>query len=563
MSWDLVIRDGLILDGSGAPARRGDLAVAGGRIAEVGAVSGRGRQEIDAAGLAVAPGFIDPHTHYDAQLTWDPTASCSSWHGVTTIVTGNCGFTVAPCRPGDRRALMRMLQYVEGMSLQAMEKGIRWEFESFAEYLGALGRGGLWVNVGAFVGHSAIRQYVMGDAAWERAATDGEVARMAALVREAMAAGAVGLSSSTNTNHVGDRGRPVPSRLAEERELSHLAATMGSTGRGLLEVTIGGTRPDRVAEIDRFAELARVSGRPVTPVSLRHNPLRPDEHREILSRLEALHREGLRIYPQVTCSPLTATFGLGGAFVFFRFPVWRRVMETAPAGWRALFADPEFRQEFAATVGRSALFRGDASPLRVHRVHRPAHAPLVGQTVAELAAALGKDPVDAFFDLALDDDLATEFTVAIMNTDEAAVAEIFTHSLALLGLSDAGAHMTLFCEAGQTSRLLGHWVRERKALGLEEAVRRITAMPAEIFGFADRGRLAPGLAADLVVFDPETITDHRPEIVRDLPDGGPRLVQRAGGILWSFVNGRPVIREGRRPEPGEGPGPGRVLRPAA
>ena len=560
MAHDLVIRGGLVVDGTGAPARPGDLAVANGRIAEVGVVTARGEREIDAAGLAVAPGFVDPHTHYDAPLTWDPLASCSSWHGVTTVVTGNCGFTIAPCRPGDRDVMMRMLQYVEGMSLEAMRKGIRWDFESFGEYLDALERGGLWVNVGALVGHSAIRQYVMGDAGWERAASDDEIERMATVVREAMAAGAVGLSSSANTNHVGDRGRPVPSRLAEERELTRLVAAMGESARGILELTIGGSRADRVAEIDRFAELARAGGRPVTLVSIRHNPLSPGEHREVLARIEALHREGLRVYPQGTCSPLTVTFDLTGPFVFYRFPVWRRVMETPISGWRPLFRESGFRDEFRATVGRSALFTGDASPLRVHAVHSPAFAPFVGQTVAAVARATGKDVVDAFFDLALDDDLRTRFTVAVVNTDAAAVLEIFSHPQALLGLSDAGAHLNLFCEAGQTSRLLGHWVRERRALSLEEAVRRITSMPADIFGLPDRGRLAPGRAADIVVFDPATITDHPPEMVHDLPDGGARLVQRASGIAWSFVNGRAVIREGRLPASPGGPPPGRVLR---
>jgi N-acyl-D-aspartate/D-glutamate deacylase len=561
MRHDLVIRGGLVVDGTGTPARPGDLAVANGRVAEMGVVTARGQREIDAAGLVVAPGFVDPHTHYDAQLMWDPLASCSSWHGVTTVVTGNCGFTLAPCRPADRETMMRMLQYVEAMSLEALQKGIRWDFEGFGEYLDALERGGLWVNVGAFVGHSAIRQYAMGDAAWERAASDDELERMAGLVRTAMAAGAVGLSSSANTNHVGDRGRAVPSRLAEERELTRLVAAMGETGRGILELTIGGSRVDRVAEIDRFAELARAGGRPVTMVSIRHNPLAPNEHRQVLARLEALHREGLRVHPQGTCSPLTATFDLTGPFVFYRFPVWRRVMETSTGGWRPLFRDPGFREEFRATVGRSALFTGDASPLRVHAVHSPALGHFVGQSVSAVARATGKDVVDAFFDLALDDDLKTRFQVAVVNTDAAAVAEIFTHPLTLIGLSDAGAHLTLFCEAGQTSRLLGHWVRERGTLSLAEAVRRITSMPADLFGLADRGRLSPGRPADIVVFDPATITDHPPEMVHDLPDGGPRLVQRATGIVWSFVNGRPVISEGRIPAVPEGPPPGRVLRP--
>jgi N-acyl-D-aspartate/D-glutamate deacylase len=559
---DLVIRNGLIVDGTGAPARRGDVAVQGDRLAAVGAVSGRARREIEADGLVIAPGFIDPHTHYDAQLTWDPFASCSSWHGVTTVVMGNCGFTLAPCREADRLTLMRMLTYVEGMPLEALTRGVRWGWETFGQYLEGVDRLGPWTNVGCFIGHSAVRQYVMGDAAWEREATGDEIARMGELVTEAMALGAVGLSSTANKNHVGDRGRPVPSRLAHEDELTRLVRTMGASGRGILELTIGGTRPDRLAEVDRFAELARAAGRPVTLVSLRHNPSHPEEHRAILARIEALGREGVEIYPQVTTSPLTATFDLASAFVFFRFPVWQRVLDAPVGQWRALFRDAAFRSQFRDSVGRTPLFQGDTAPLRVHTVGADRFKALVGLPVSEVAARRGQDVIDTFFDLALEDDLQTQFTVAIMNTDAASVAEIFTHPRALIGLSDAGAHLTLFCEAGQTSRLLGHWVRDRRALSLEDGVRRVTSMPAELFGLRDRGRLAPGLAADVTVFDPRTIADHEPELVHDLPGGGPRLVQRASGIVWSFVNGRPVIQEGRMPDRPDGRGPGRVLRAA-
>jgi N-acyl-D-amino-acid deacylase len=557
---DLVIRGGLVVDGTGAPGRRADVAVRDGKLSEIGAVTGRGAREVSAAGLVVAPGFIDPHTHYDAQITWDSLASCSSWHGVTTVVMGNCGFTLAPCRAEDRLTLMRMLTYVEGMPLEALTQGIRWEWETFAQYQDAVERIGPWTNVGCFIGHSAIRQYVMGDAAWEREATAEEIAGMGRLVTEAMALGAVGLSSTTNKNHVGDRGRPVPSRLAHEDELTSLVRTMGASGRGILELTIGGTRPDRLAEIDRFAELARAADRPVTLVSLRHNPSHPEEHRAILARIEALAREGVEIYPQVTTSPLTVTFDLAAAFVFFRFPVWKRVLDAPVGSWRALFRDAGFREEFRASVGRTPLFQGDTAPLRVHAVGADAFKPLVGLALSQVAARRGQDVIDAFFDLALEDDLQTQFTVAVMNTDATSVAEIFTHPRSLIGLSDAGAHLTLFCEAGQTSRLLGHWVRERRALSLEEGVRRITAMPADLFGLRDRGRLQPGLAADITVFDPATIADHEPELVHDLPGGGPRLVQRARGIQWSFVNGEAVIEDGRLPEPAGTRGPGRLLR---
>ena len=346
MAHDLVIRGGFIVDGTGAPGQTGDLAVSGGRIAEVGTVTGRGTREVDARDLVVAPGFIDPHTHYDAQLTWDPSASCTSWHGVTTIVTGNCGFTMAPCRPQDRLTLMKMLEYVEGMSLEAMQKGIQWEFETFREYLDAIDRLPLWVNVAPFIGHSAVRQFVMGDAAWEREATDDELTRMGAEVRQAMGDGAIGFSSTTNMNHVGDRGRPVPSRLGTDHELEYLAGVMGSSGRGIVELTIGGSRADRVAEVDRYMELARAARRPVTMVSVRHNPVRPDEHRQILARVDAAWREGLRLHPQGTCSPLTSTFTLMNGFVFGRYKAWRRVLEAKPSEWSAIFADPAFRAEF-------------------------------------------------------------------------------------------------------------------------------------------------------------------------------------------------------------------------
>jgi N-acyl-D-aspartate/D-glutamate deacylase len=560
MAHDLVIRGGFIVDGTGAPGRTGDLAISGGRIAEVGTVSGRGAREIDGGGLVVAPGFIDPHTHYDAQLTWDPAASCTSWHGVTTIVTGNCGFTLAPCRPEDRLTLMKMLEYVEGMSLEAMQKGIRWEFETFHEYLDTLDRLPLWVNVAPLIGHSAVRQFVMGAAAWEREATHDELERMAAEVRRAMADGAVGFSSTTNMNHVGDRGRPVPSRLATDHELEYLAGAMGSSGRGIVELTIGGSRPNRVAEVDRYMELARAAGRPVTMVSVRHNPVRPDEHRQILAKVEAAWREGLRLHPQGTCSPLTSTFTITNGFVFGRYKAWRRVLEAPPSEWRAILRDPGFRAEFRENVRHTALFNGDVVPLRVKRVIKAQLARFTGKSVVEMARETGKDVIDAFLDLALEDDFKTEFMSATMNTDAGSVAEIFMHPSAVLGLSDAGAHVTQFSEAGQTSQLLGHWVRERQALSLEAAVRLITSAPAEIFGIPDRGRLAPGLAADVTVFDPGTIACHEEEIVNDMPDGGPRYVARASGIQWSFVNGTPVIREGRLPEAREIAGAGRVVR---
>jgi N-acyl-D-aspartate/D-glutamate deacylase len=337
---------------------------------------------------------------------------------------------------------------------------------------------------------------------------------------------------------------------------------MGSTGRGIVELTIGGSRPDRVAEVDRYAELARASGRPVTMVSVRHNPVRPDEHRRILAKVEAAWREGLRLHPQGTCSPLTSTFSITNGFVFGRYLAWRRVLEAPPSEWRTILANPDFRAEFRDNVRHTALFNGDIAPLRIKRVVKPDLQRFAGKSVVELARETGKDVIDAFLDLAIEDDFRTEFMSATMNTDAGSVAEIFLHPTAVLGLSDAGAHITQFSEAGQTSQLLGHWVRERRALPLEAAVRLITGAPAEIFGIPDRGRLAPGLAADITVFDPDTIACHEEELVNDMPDGGPRYIARASGIRWSFVNGQPIIRDGRLPDPDAVSAAGRVIRVA-
>ena len=367
----------------------------------------------------------------------------------------------------------------------------------------------------------------MGDAAWEREATDDELERMAAEVRLAMAEGAIGFSSTTNSNHVGDRGRPVPSRLGTDREMERLAAAMGSTGRGIVELTIGGSRPDRVAEVDRYMELARASGRPVTMVSVRHNPVKPDEHRQILAKVDAAWREGLRLHPQGTCSPLTSTFAITNGFVFGRYRAWRRVLEAPVSEWRGILARPRLPRRLPrqrAELARVQRQRGRRSGSSAWS--SPSSSTWRARAWSRWLGTTGKDVIDAFFDLVLADDFRTEFMTATMNTDAAAVAEIFQHPAAVLGLSDAGAHITQFSEAGQTSQLLGHWVRERKALSLEAAVRLITSVPADIFGIPDRGRLAPGLAGDVTVFDPDTIACHEEEIVNDMPDGGPRFVAR-------------------------------------
>jgi N-acyl-D-aspartate/D-glutamate deacylase len=554
---DLVIRGGTVVDGSGRPRFAGDVAIDGGRISAVGAVAERGQREIDARGLAVCPGFVDVHTHYDAQYTWDPYATSSIWHGVTTTVIGNCGFAIAPCRPGDRETIMRTLVKVEGMSLGAMEAGITWGFETFPEYLAHLERCNPSLNVAALLGHSSLRQWVLGAESQRRAATPDEVERMADLVREAMAAGAIGLGSSTAEAHVGDGGLPVPSRLAEPSEIAALVRAMGSTGRGLFEITVGSR-----TSMDDLADLQRTSGRPVVWAAMFHRDDRPEYTWERLAATEALHRAGCDVRPQVSCRPLTMDFTLKNPYPFEGMPCWASVNAAPESERRQLLARRDFRESLKADLAarRFVVFRGRWDLVRVLRVGKPAHRKWLGQSIADVARQTGADPVDAWLDLALADDLETEFLAGLMNTDDDAVGHLIAHPQTLVSLSDAGAHLSLLCDAGYSSTLLGKWVRARKRLSLEEAVHRLTLVPARAYRIPGRGLLAPGHWADVVILDPDTIDASPPEWVHDLPGGEPRFISRASGVITSLVNGVPVLEGGQVVERGPGRRPGRILR---
>ncbi|HLK10324.1 MAG TPA: amidohydrolase family protein [Candidatus Binatia bacterium] len=559
---DLVIRDALLCDGGGREAVRGDLAADGGRISALGRVRGRGTTEVDAGGLALAPGFIDVHTHYDCQLFWDPSASPSAWHGVTTVVMGNCGFTIAPCRAADRETLLRLLLFVEGMPIETLRAGVPWGWEDFAGYLAALDRLPLGVNVAPFIGHSAVRLHVMGAAALERAATAEERAAMAAAVRAGMAAGAIGWSTSRSPTHFfGDDGRPAPSRLADEDELLALAAALGDLDRGIIEVaprTTIGAADDKAEEQRFFARLARASGKVVSWAPLLDNPFAPGSAQRLLAEAAALQAGGAAVVPQVGCRPLelrfdfaTATFGLdNNAF-------WRPIMAEPRAARKRRFADPAFRDELRRFEGG---FVAALAPcwdrLFVRLPATPGGRRLQDRSVADIAGERGVPPVDAFCDLVLAEDLETQWGAVVLNGDEDAVAALLRDPAGLLALSDAGAHVDTLSDQGFTTHLLGHWVRERGALALEEAVRLLTEVPARRYGLAGRGRLAPGAAADLVVFDPARVGARPAEMVRDLPCGQRRLIQRADGVEHVFVNGTAVVEHGVP----TGRGAGRVLR---
>jgi len=552
---DLVIDNARIVDGTGAPARHGGVAVQGGRIVEVGSVGGQAAAErIDAGGLALAPGFIDPHTHYDAQLSWDPLVTCSSWHGVTTVVTGNCGVGVAPCRPEAREVLMGDLVNVEAIPLGAMRRGIDWRWESFPQWMDALAAMPLGINVAPLVPLTPLRHYVVGEAAFERTATAEETARMAALLDEALAAGAFGFSTTTLHNHVGHQGRPLACRLAGAAELGALAGVLRRHGRGAIEAAIT-SLPDRVTdeELATLTLLVEESRRPVTYLAVFARAGR--SHEEVVARTAHLLGRD-RAVPQVSCRPLRVQFTLRNPFIFAPMATWAAAFNQPPEAQRTLYASDQFRADWKEEMARRRMFGRQWGRITIRDAAGEPVRRLLGRSIADIAAARGVDPPDAFLDLALEDDLETLFDFPALNQDPEGVRPLVTDPRFLIGLSDGGAHVDQLCDAGYATYLLGKWVRQWQALTLEEGVRRLTSEVADFFGIPGRGRLVPGAAADLVLFDPATVDDEPAEYVHDLPGGAKRLVARARGVQATVVAGRVVYRDGKE----TGARPGTVLR---
>ena len=534
-----MIRNALLLDGLGSAPRHGDLAVSNGRITQVGEVQGTARQRIDADGLALMPGIVDNHTHYDAQITWDPRLSPSAELGVTTCVIGNCGFTIAPCRAADRRRVMRNLTQVEGMSLEALERGIRWDFESVPQYLDMLERQGAALNVAAFVGHSSVRTYVMGEAATERAATPEEIQAMRRIVVEAMRAGAIGFATSTSPAHNGADGVPMPSRLADEAELRALVGALGETGRGVFMLTKGGQT--RIAFLE---SLAAESGRPVVIAALLHNSTNPGSVFRDLDEIEAANGRGRRLVGAVSCCPLSMDFTLRSPYTFEGLASWRPALGLAEHEYLRKLRDPAFRDGVRAELAKPAHFRLFNGEWDKVVVVESARKDLEQRSIAALAAEAGADPLDFMLDLALAEGLDTVFNALLLNSDEAAVARMLRHPRSLVSLSDAGAHLTFFNDAGFGLHLLGHWSRELGALSLAEAAYRLTGQPAGLFGIRGRGALRPGYWADLLLFDPARVRRGPNRRAFDLPAAQPRLKAEGVGVHGVWVNGVRVFGDG-------------------
>jgi N-acyl-D-amino-acid deacylase len=549
--FDLVIRDVILIDGLGSPPRRGGVAVKNGRIAEVGRILGSSMVTVDAEGLALMPGIIDNHTHYDAQLTWDRWASPSPGLGVTTAIIGNCGFTIAPCRERDRELVMRNLTQVEGMSLDVLRAGVRWDFESVPQYLDMLERLGSALNVAVFAGHSSIRTYVMGEAATERVATADETGAMRKLILEAMKAGAIGFSTSTSPAHNGEGGKPMPSRLADEAELRALVGCLREAGHGVFMLTKGGH-----TGIDFLEELARDSTRPVVVAALLHNSTNPDSVFKDLDAIAEAQANGHYVVGAVSCCPLSMDFTLQSPYVFEGLQSWQPALPLKGEAFRNKLAERSFRDAVRAELARPTHFRLFNSEWDKVQVIDSKHKEFEQQSIAELAR--GRDPLDFMLDLALEEDLGTVFSALLLNSDEAAVGRMLRHPASLVSLSDAGAHLTFFNDAGFGLHLLGHWVRERGVLTLADAVWRLTGQPARLFGIRERGALKPGYHADLLLFDPATVNRGPKRRVFDLPGGHPRLNTGAVGVHGVWVNGTRIVgRDGPLPLPKL---PGRLLR---
>jgi N-acyl-D-amino-acid deacylase len=559
MPYDLLIKGGRIVDGSGLPAYLGDVAVQDGKIVAVGRVDGAAQQVIDADGLAVAPGFIDPHTHLDAQLLWDPLGTSSCWHGVTSVIMGNCGLTLAPCKAADRDAVIGSFVRVEGMARPALEAGFDWRWESPAEYARVLGER-LGLNAGFLVGHCAIRQAVMGEDSVERAATADEVARMQDLIREALDAGALGFSTNQNNRHFREDGKPVPPRLATPEEIEALASVLTERNAGLFQTTQGGV--NKPEDVQRTADLALRLGRPILWQSILHRWSHPDAWRDLLDAAAEAAARGARSYAMTNARPFNNRYTLRDAQEFDEFPTWRALMFAPVEARRAAFQDPEVRAKLSWEAVEDPTprnFHKRWDLVRIIKVARPEHKAYAGLSVAALAERQGKRVIDAFLDLSLAEDLNTLFQHPLTNGDDEAVGAILRSPYTVAGQSDAGAHVNIDAGFGYCTLLLGYYVRERGALTLEEAVRKLTFMIASIFELPDRGLLRPGYAADLVVFDPATVGPCEPEMVHDLPAGQPRLVQRATGIEYTIVNGTVLLEHGEH----TGAYPGQVLRRAS
>jgi len=564
MSYDLVIKNGWVVDGSGSPRYRADVGVTKGRIAAIGRIRESAREVIDADGHVVTPGFVDGHTHMDAQVFWDPLGTSSCWHGITTVVMGNCGFTLAPCAKADRHMVIRNLERAEDIAAEAMEAGIEWRWTTFAEFLDTVESLPKGINYSSYLGHSALRTYAMGERAFNQPATEEDMAAMERELRDALRAGAMGFTTSRSPSHETPDRRPVASRAASWDEVRRLVGVMGELNAGIFElagegVDRSGGNAEKMREYHgRLRDLAVETGRPVT-FGLFSRRESPDIWRAYLALLDETAAAGGRMFAQVHSRWLSAVLSFKTQLPFDRLPVWKELRALPLEEQKRRLRDPELRRRLVeaarereerraiGTEARPAVYDWIFIMDTVEGPHR---------SVADVARQRGCDPVDAMIDLALEKDLELFFLQPIANEDQDIALELIKHPRTVVTFSDSGAHVSQLMDASLQTHLLSYWVRAKQALTLEQAVRMLTFDTATQWGFADRGLIREGFAADLVVFDPDTVGPEMPEVVRDLPAGAKRLVQRARGISSTVVNGEVLLRDGKH----TGALPGRLLR---
>ena len=564
MRYDVVIKNGVVMDGSGLPRYRADVGVKHGRIVTLGRIRESAREVVDADGQVVAPGFVDGHTHMDAQVFWDPLGTCSCWHGVTSVVMGNCGFTLAPCAKADRHLVMRNLERAEDIAAEAMEAGIEWRWTTFAEFLDAVESLPKGINYAGYLGHSALRTYVMGERAFEKPAGEDDLAAMERELRDAIRAGAMGFTTSRSPSHETPDSRPVASRLATWDEVRRLVGAMGELGAGIFELAgeAAGRTPDDPEGLReyhvRLRDLAVETGRPVTWGLFSRREAR-EVWRSYLDLLDETAAAGGRMFAQVHSRALAVLLSFKTNLPFDRLPVWKELRALPLAEQKQRLRDPGLRPrliEAARELDEQPAIGAEPRPAdyewifvmdTVEGPHRP---------VADVARERRSDPVEAMIDLALEKDLELFFLQPIANEDQDHALELMKHPRTVVTFSDSGAHVSQIMDASLQTHLLSHWVRAKQALTLEQAVRMLSFEPATHWGFSDRGLIREGFAADLIVFDPDTVAPEMPEVVHDLPAGARRLVQRARGISTTVVNGEILLRDGKH----TGALPGQLLR---
>jgi N-acyl-D-amino-acid deacylase len=558
MTYDLLIKNGRIIDGSGRPAFHGDVGVARGKIVELGRLDGPARRVIEADGRAVAPGFVDNHCHYDAQVLWDPLCTFSGHHGATSVIIGNCSLALAPVKAPDREKLAGMLSYVEAIPMDVLQAGVTWTWETFPEYMSTIGQR-LAVNVGTFVGHSAVRLYAMGKDCSEREATNAELEEMRRVVRDALEAGALGLSITRNMNHFDIVGKRIPAACAPESELFALADVLREAGTGVIQCG-GGTNPELKDRL--LSRLAQACGRPVMYNTLLEQARQPGRWKTHLAHVEETARSGIRAIPLCNPGSVVNRFTMKNCQVFRSMPTWLPILQGGDAEKMRAYRDPatraRLRAEVDAPLGPDSTFSKRWDLMIVEEPQLAHNRVLKGRSIAAIAQEQGKDPLDAFLDLAVEEELNTVFSLGEINMDTEAVAQILGSPYAVVGLSDGGAHVQFHSNVSNPTRLLGYWVREKKIMSLEHAVRRLTFDSASAFGIYDRGLLQPGMVADLVVFDPETVRPLPEDVVHDFPSNGWRMRELAEGIHYTVVNGEVLLEKGTH----TGAYPGRVLRNA-